>query len=528
MLRVRSVVSRARMPTNCFRHFFYPEKFNDTVSSQLKKDLHQCYVSAEPINKEVEKLLAENTNNKLVLYVTGIHFQQTGEHDRAINSFERLNNLLPSAEIYTRLGDLYRIKKNHLFAEKMYQKAIELEQYFSMAHLGLGTLYTHQGRSVEAEKHFKVAYRNNITFDQNAHAMNAFRWAPDIVQDTMSKKHETSMSILIDEAETAYIGEDPLEYPKLDHYFLYNQFPVKVTAIEKKAGDFVTKYDRILGIETILGVMNYITSTQAGVVFNIPKLNQVFETNENFCEVLPLRVGLVQEFKVIVRGNCTIDQAAALLKNCRKIVIITGYSPCNDHPRTMWSSVDPLLKQRPSVIHNTIAHLYDTGLVSGVITQSIDGLLQKVGVTNVVEMYGSLSRTRCTYCQIDCGPCSDYMVPQGLVDCPCYGDTQRCFNYTQKPGKLRPDVALDGERVRSSDLQTAVNLVLECDAALVVDWDANVAPTAELPFIAWRNRAIVVELNKKSTRLSSQSGGRTYFVEGDPQQTLPELISKLK
>lgn len=52
----------------------------------------------------------------------------------------------------------------------------------------------------------------------------------------------------------------------------------------------------------------------------------------------------------------------------------------------------------PNIGHYAVAELQQLGVVSGIITQNVDGLHQKAGTTNVVELHGSLSRVRCLNC----------------------------------------------------------------------------------------------------------------------------------
>jgi NAD-dependent SIR2 family protein deacetylase len=77
---------------------------------------------------------------------------------------------------------------------------------------------------------------------------------------------------------------------------------------------------------------------------------------------------------------------------------------------------------QPNDAHKAIVQLENAGLVTGIITQNVDELHQKAGSKNVIEMHGTLSRTKCTYCQIDCGPCNNFLDRKYLPVCPCHGD----------------------------------------------------------------------------------------------------------
>lgn len=54
---------------------------------------------------------------------------------------------------------------------------------------------------------------------------------------------------------------------------------------------------------------------------------------------------------------------------------------------------------KPNTGHYAVAELERAGFVAGIITQNVDGLHQKAGARNVVELHGSLSRVRCLNCR---------------------------------------------------------------------------------------------------------------------------------
>ena len=54
--------------------------------------------------------------------------------------------------------------------------------------------------------------------------------------------------------------------------------------------------------------------------------------------------------------------------------------------------------RRPNAGHRAVAALEAAGLVSGVVTQNVDGLHQEAGSREVVELHGSLREVRCLSC----------------------------------------------------------------------------------------------------------------------------------
>ncbi|MEU4834822.1 NAD-dependent protein deacetylase [Streptosporangium sp. NPDC023615] len=61
-----------------------------------------------------------------------------------------------------------------------------------------------------------------------------------------------------------------------------------------------------------------------------------------------------------------------------------------------------MAEARPNSGHRAVAHLQRRGLVTGVVTQNVDGLHQAGGARDVVELHGSLHRVIC----LDCGALS--------------------------------------------------------------------------------------------------------------------------
>jgi NAD-dependent SIR2 family protein deacetylase len=54
---------------------------------------------------------------------------------------------------------------------------------------------------------------------------------------------------------------------------------------------------------------------------------------------------------------------------------------------------------RPNAGHRAVADLQQSGRVSGIITQNVDGLHQAAGALDVIELHGGLDRVRCLDCE---------------------------------------------------------------------------------------------------------------------------------
>ena len=75
------------------------------------------------------------------------------------------------------------------------------------------------------------------------------------------------------------------------------------------------------------------------------------------------------------------------------------------------------LEAQPNAAHRFLARLEQSGRLSAVITQNIDGLHQKAGSRNVLELHGSIHRNRCLKCASFFPP-ETIRDAQGVPHCP--------------------------------------------------------------------------------------------------------------
>ena len=146
------------------------------------------------------------------------------------------------------------------------------------------------------------------------------------------------------------------------------------------------------------------------------------------------------------------------------------------------------------------------------VTQNVDGLHQTAGNRRVLEIHGSLRRTRCLRC--------DEVQDRGLVP---LGDAPLCHC----GGRLRPDIVWFGEGLPVDIWEEAQIKASECDVLLVVGTSAVVHPAASLIPIARRTRvpgAKVIEVNMTRTEASALADVGLYGPSG---QVLPRLVTAI-
>ena len=169
---------------------------------------------------------------------------------------------------------------------------------------------------------------------------------------------------------------------------------------------------------------------------------------------------------------------------------------------------EELLKVEPNAGHLALA-AFERSLPQGsiflLVTQNVDGLHRRAGSRNVVELHGSLLRSRCT--QELCGePSDDLRLYPGIC--------------TRCGARLRPDIVLFGEAV------TAVPVVRKAlssaDLFLAVGTSGTVMPAAMMVDYAKELGAVTVEFNLEP------SGRFDHFVEGPAESTLGDWLSPIE
>jgi NAD-dependent deacetylase len=145
------------------------------------------------------------------------------------------------------------------------------------------------------------------------------------------------------------------------------------------------------------------------------------------------------------------------------------------------------------------------------ITQNVDGLHQRAGSQNIVELHGNIQRTICfdERTVIDSWPETDDVPPR----CPNCG------------GLLRPDVVWFGESLPQEALAVAMLAAGACDLFITVGTSALVHPAASLPLLALQNGIPTVEINPSSTPITTQI---TYALPGPAGEILPALVEALE
>ena len=143
----------------------------------------------------------------------------------------------------------------------------------------------------------------------------------------------------------------------------------------------------------------------------------------------------------------------------------------------------------PHAGHFALARLQAKHPQVQVVTQNIDGLLQRAGVRVDAELHGSLWRLRC--------------ATHGVQDDAASGAfaTRHC---TACGAVLRPDITWFEDAVDEAVFARAGERIAACDLFVSVGTSAVVYPAASFIPLAQRNGALMVEINPEATEASSR------------------------
>ena len=131
-------------------------------------------------------------------------------------------------------------------------------------------------------------------------------------------------------------------------------------------------------------------------------------------------------------------------------------------PADVWKLFGPVRRQaraaNPNAAHSALAETERrlSAAAFTIITQNIDGLHQRAGSSNVVELHGSIFRTRCTDPACDLEPFDD--------EDPHVGELPRCPRCSST---LRPDIVFFDEPLPGGAEWRAKRALRDCDFFMV-------------------------------------------------------------
>ena len=141
---------------------------------------------------------------------------------------------------------------------------------------------------------------------------------------------------------------------------------------------------------------------------------------------------------------------------------------------------------QPNAAHKALARLEQQGKLKAVITQNIDGLHQKAGSKEVLELHGSVLRNYCERCGKFYSledilnkenPNKEEWVPK----CDC-------------GGTIKPDVVLYEESLNQRTLEKSVRYISQADMLIVGGTSLTVYPAAGLLDYYRGNKLVLINM----------------------------------
>ncbi len=184
-----------------------------------------------------------------------------------------------------------------------------------------------------------------------------------------------------------------------------------------------------------------------------------------------------------------------------------------ENPKLVWEWYNErrmnVFAVQPNLGHKAIAELEKYASVV-VLTQNIDGLHQKAGSSEVLELHGSIVKIKCSVCDY-----KDQMTAEFSKIPPLC----KCGNI------LRPDVVWFGESLPQDVWQKAMIVASQCDLMIIAGTSLVVSPANTLPIYAKQNNAMLIDINPENTDMSSEMD---LVIRNTSAIALPEFVSMFK
>jgi NAD-dependent deacetylase len=185
------------------------------------------------------------------------------------------------------------------------------------------------------------------------------------------------------------------------------------------------------------------------------------------------------------------------------------------NPQKVWTMLKEmgslLEKSKPNPAHLALAELEQKGYLSSVITQNIDNLHYAAGNKKVIEFHGSGKKLICMNCGLTYESQSvklESLPPR----CSC-------------SGVLKPNFVFFGEPIPWGAHMEAQEEAGKCALMLVIGTSAVVSPACDLPIIAKKNGAKIVEINLEETQLTRRISD--WLLKGPASRIMQNLLEEV-
>jgi NAD-dependent deacetylase len=188
------------------------------------------------------------------------------------------------------------------------------------------------------------------------------------------------------------------------------------------------------------------------------------------------------------------------------------------NPRKVWSfysmRLRVLVEAEPNAGHDALAALEGAGHVRAVVTQNIDGLHQRAGSREVVEVHGSIRSSTC----LECGASYPLDALLSLLEDAEAPVCPRCGAI------VKPDVVMFGEVLPEAAIDRAYELARSTGLLLVVGSTLEVWPVSLLPQETLAGGGQVAVVNKGPSAIDDRA---VLKIDGGAGETLAALVGEL-
>ena len=183
-----------------------------------------------------------------------------------------------------------------------------------------------------------------------------------------------------------------------------------------------------------------------------------------------------------------------------------------DDPKLVWEWYverrTNIFSASPNAGHAAIAQLEKYCDVV-ILTQNIDGLHQRAGSNQVLELHGSIVRIKCTVCDFVDALINEFNNLPPMC---------KCGNI------LRPDVVWFGESLPQDVWEKAIVHASSCDVMIIAGTSLVVSPANTLPIFAKENDATLIEVNPEETIMSKDMD---LTIRDTSANVMPNLITEI-
>ncbi len=170
-----------------------------------------------------------------------------------------------------------------------------------------------------------------------------------------------------------------------------------------------------------------------------------------------------------------------------------------------------VISAEPNAAHKALAKLEETGRLKAVITQNVDGLHQKAGSGNVVELHGTVQEYHCHNCGKKSGDVLDIILSGEVPKCEHCG------------GLVRPSIVLYEEPLYDGVAERAVQYIANADMLIVGGTSMVVYPASS--FVRYFSGRYTVMVNKTETQFD---GNADLIVRESIGTVFEKVMNELK